>query len=63
MSKSIPVQEKKWQAESDARIIADAKAIMGDPARMKAAANAAKAMIPDKQKELKGLQQVAKKAK
>ncbi len=59
----LSLEERKLRAENDARILADAKAIMDDPARMKAAANAAKKMLNEKQAELKGLKQVAKKAK
>lgn len=35
---------KKWQAECDARTIAEAKVIMSDPSRMKAAASAARCL-------------------
>lgn len=54
---------EKWQAESDARLIAEVEAIKKDPARMRAAAAAAKRLLPDKMAELKGLKQVARKAK
>jgi hypothetical protein len=60
---SVSADEKRWRAESDARTIAEAKVIMGDPGRMKAAATAAKKMVEDKKAELAGLKQVARKGK
>jgi hypothetical protein len=63
MAKALmPSMDKRYQAECDARTIAEAKAIMSDPGRMKAAASAAKGMVADKTKELQGLKQVARKA-
>ena len=42
--------EKDWQAESDARTLADAIAISGDATRRKAAQVGAKRIIKDEQK-------------
>ena len=55
--------DKKWQAESDARCLAEAKGIMGDPKRMVAAAKAAKVMVADQQKQVSALKSVSRKAK
>lgn len=60
---SAPKADARWRAEADAHILAEAKAIMSDSARMKAAANVAKDMVAEKAAELKGLKQVARKAK
>jgi hypothetical protein len=63
-------QEKKWKAEEDARSLARAKEIQGDPKRVKAAQLAAKSLVAEeqqyleeKQKSLIGLKILAKKAK
>lgn len=64
MAKGTMISEdKKWQMESDARTLAEAKQIMGDPKRLKGAANAAKQLAEDKMTEAKAMTQVAKKAK
>ena len=60
---AVTKEEKRWQAEADARTLAEARVIMSDPARMKAAANVAKNLVAEKTAELKGLKQVARKAK
>ncbi len=57
------MSEKDWRAQDDARVIAQAAAIKKDPARLKAAATAAKSMIEEKTQELRGLRTVARKAK
>ena len=53
-------EEKKWQAESDARTIAEAEAIKGDPERIKAAQKAAKEMSEEKQREADALRSLSK---
>ena len=58
----MSAQDKKWEAESDARTLAEAKVIAADKARLKAAAVAAKRMADDKMKEARAMKQVAKKA-
>lgn len=55
--------DKKWQAECDARTLADAKVVMSDPARLKAAAKAAAKMADDKMVEAKAMKNIARKAK
>lgn len=46
-SKGMTLNEKKWQAESDARVMAEYQAIMGSKSRMMAAQKAATAMAKD----------------
>ncbi len=41
MASRISTDEKRWRAESDARALADAIEIQGDPARLAAAKKAA----------------------
>ena len=53
-------EEKKWEAESDARTIAEAEAIKGDPERIKAAQKAAKEMSEEKQREADALRSLSK---
>lgn len=55
MSKSIGVQEKAWQAESDARTLADAEEIKSDKKRLNAAVSKAKKLAVDATKEAKRL--------
>jgi hypothetical protein len=63
MSKPTAVSfDAKWQRESDARTLTEAKQIMGDPNRLKGAAKAAQSMIKDKAEEVKALRTVANKA-
>ena len=62
-SSKLTKQEKEWRAESDAHALAEAKSIMGDPTRLKAAAHAAKKMVAEKEQIVRSLKQVAKKAK
>jgi hypothetical protein len=62
-SASTPVKfnEKKWQAECDARTLADAKVIMSDKSRLKAAAKEAGKMADCKMEEAKAMKSIAKK--
>jgi len=53
-------EEKKWEAESDARTIAEAEAIKGDPERIKAAQKAAKEMSEERQREADALRSLSK---
>ena len=59
---SIPVEEKKWRAESDAHTLAQAAEIQNDPTRLKAAAIVAKDMVEEQSARLNGLKKVARKA-
>ena len=52
-------QEKIWQAESDARTLADAEVIKKDPERLAAAVKQAKKMADEKKKEAQGMAHVA----
>lgn len=54
-------ENKLWQARSDARILADAEAIMIDTARVKAAAVEAKKMMDEVSAQVKTLSKVSKK--
>jgi len=47
-------QENRWQAESDARSVAEAAAVKADPARLAAARVAAKSMAADEKKRAAG---------
>jgi len=59
---SMSADDRRWQAESDARTLAEAEEINSDEARIKAAAEAAKAMAEEKQKEAHDMQTVAKRS-
>lgn len=56
-------QERKWQAEQDARTLAEAKVIAADRRRVNAACAAAKKMAGEKMKEAKAMQGVSKRGK
>lgn len=56
-------QDRKWQAESDARILADAAQISKDKARANRAVRAAKQMASDAQKTAKTVAKQAKRKK
>ena len=58
--KSVPESDKKWEAESDARTLADAEAIKMDKARFKRARDAAKRLSTEKNREAMGMERVAK---
>lgn len=55
----LTVEEKRWQAESDARTLANAKVITNDPARLQAATNAAQQMADEQSKEAKAMRNVS----
>jgi hypothetical protein len=59
MAKSVVAQQKDWQKEDDARVLAEAKQIQADPSRLKGAQEAAKRMAEDATKRAKALGQVA----
>ncbi len=52
--------DKKFQAESDARMLAEAQVISGDKGRMKAAQGAAKSMAAEATKQAQAMTKVAK---
>lgn len=51
--KAAELDEKKWQARSDAHTLAEAKTIMGDPERMKGAQKAAKELADEIEQQAK----------
>ncbi len=59
----MSAKEKRWQAEDDARTLAEASAIRKDKSRMGMASKAAKSMVKEKADELSGLRSVARKNK
>ena len=59
---SMPVMDKKWQAEDDVRTLSQAKLIAADRARCNRACAAAKRMAAEKMKEARAMENVGKKA-
>lgn len=59
-SRPIDAEEKRWQAESDARTLAEANVIREDPERMKAAQGAAKKMAEDEREQANAMSKVAR---
>lgn len=59
MKNTISSDEKKWQAESDARTMAAYEEIMADSSRKKAAITAAKSMATDLNKRANAMNKVA----
>lgn len=59
MAKTITVDEKRWQAESDARTMAEYEQIMSDSRRRAAATKAAKEMASDLNKRANAMTKVA----
>ena len=53
-------EEKKWQAENDARTLADAEVIKKDGVRLGEAAKAAKTMAEEQQEKATALARIAK---
>lgn len=53
-------QDKKWQAESDARTLAEAEEIKRSAGRRQAAVRRAKQMAKDAQKQVQNLKKVAR---
>lgn len=59
MKNTISSDEKRWQAESDARTMAAYEEIMADSSRKKAAITAAKSMATDLNKRANAMNKVA----
>ena len=55
-------QEKRWEAESDAHHLSEAKQIAKDPARTRAAKTAAKRLAAETQKNATSMKAVAGRA-
>ena len=53
-------QDRKWQAQDDARTLAQAEEIKSDSARKKRAIVMVRKMVKDKEKEVKSFQKIAK---
>ena len=59
MARGLTMQDKKWQAESDARILADADVIKKDRTRLIAAAKEAKVMAKEQKERSTAMTKVA----
>ena len=59
MARGLTVQDKKWQAESDAHILADADVIKKDRTRLIAAAKEAKVMAKEQKERSTAMTKVA----
>ena len=55
------IDDKKWEAEQDARTLMESQVISGDKRRLNAAIKAAKRMAKEKAAESKAMNGVAKK--
>jgi len=60
---AVPACDRRWQAESDARTLAEARVIISDKKRVTEAAKAAARISIEKQKEAVAMKSVAKKGK
>ena len=58
-----PIDDLKWRARDDARIIAQAEEIKGDKKRLSLATKAARELYADKKKEAESLGRVAQLSK
>jgi len=58
----MSAEDKRWQAECDARTLSEAMVIQKDKARLSAAASAAKKMMDDKMQEARAMKTIARKA-
>ncbi len=56
----MTANDKKWQAEDDARSLVRAEEIKSDPARMAAARKQAAAQVVERKKDLAATQKVAR---
>ena len=56
---SIAAQDKKWEAESDARTLVEAEAIKSDPKKLNAAAKAAERMAVEEMKKAEAMKNIA----
>ena len=57
---SLSAEDKKWQAEHDARTMAEAEAIKADPERFKAAAEAAEGIKKEAMDEAMALEKISR---
>jgi hypothetical protein len=57
---SMAKQEKEWQAECDARLLADAASVTADPKRFESAKSKADKLAKEKQEEATHLSAIAK---
>jgi hypothetical protein len=55
----LSAQEKKWQAQDDARTLAMAEAIKNDTARMRAAKREAKKMAEEQEQQAMAMKTIA----
>jgi hypothetical protein len=53
--------ERKWQAENDARTLAEAEQIKEDKTRLEAAQSAAKRMLEEEEERTRAMRKVARK--
>ena len=59
MSKTdMEAEEKQWQAENDARTLAEADVINNDPERLEAAQKAAKKMLDEQKRQTEAMEHV-----
>ena len=59
MSKTdMEAEEKQWQAENDARTLAEADVINNDPERLEAAQKAAKKMLAEQKRQAEAMEHV-----
>lgn len=59
-TKKLTKEEKQWQAESDARLLAGAEVVKNTPTRLKAAKKEAGKQAVEQQKEAAAMKKVAK---
>ena len=60
---AMSVEDKKWQAKSDAQTLADANVILEDKVRLKAAKQAAKDLAKDAKARFEAMLRVANKGR
>jgi hypothetical protein len=60
MTEPMSVEDQKWQAESDARTLAEAKIVNDDPSRLAAATAMAEKLALERAKEAKAMNDIAK---
>ena len=63
MMASTPISDKEWEAQNDARTIAETQVITKDKKRYNAAIKAAQKMAAEKTEEAKAMKGVAKRKK
>lgn len=57
----LTIEQRKWQAEDDARTLASAEEIKVNKSRMSAATKRAKVMVTEQTKQLNSIKKIAKK--